>query len=56
VPGSPMPFGQLKHLFMSSVGSFSTPGSWQVLSPLILGLYLFSLGNKINYFPSPHYS
>jgi hypothetical protein len=36
VSGSPMPFSQLKYLFVSSMCGFSTPSSWQVLPPLIL--------------------
>jgi hypothetical protein len=44
--GRSVSLGQLKHLFMSSVGSFSTPGSWQVLSPLILDVIFFPLATK----------
>ena len=40
---SAMPFCQLEHLLMSSVGSLSAPGSWQVVLLRSLELILFSL-------------
>jgi hypothetical protein len=42
MPGSPMPFGQLKYLLMSPVGGFPAPSSWQVLPPSMSGCYLYS--------------
>ena len=38
-----MSFCQLKHLFVSSVGSLSAPSSWQVLLLRSLGVILSSL-------------
>jgi hypothetical protein len=42
-PGTAMSFRQLEHLFVSSVGSFSAPSSWQVFLLRSLGVTLLSL-------------